>query len=235
MGSFYENLFMSLNIALFDTITLETLQIRLNLNLNNGIMYSACDLGLISDLGLNNIIHTMSNPDFILPLFNSSFGSPSITPLMHEFLMMPLSPEEKAFPTLHSDFDYLDSEVRRRHRKYPHLTIEEIYNSLESINSDGIEMAKELNAAADSLPIDYSNLFVHKGQLLDVTKLSHKEIFHLATTVEDIDKFEALEHIRSTYIGTAPNTKLYYPEPFIASPSFVHNDIGFIHILQYQF
>ena len=30
------------------------------------------------------------------------------------------------------------------------------------------------------------------------------------------------------------DTKLYYPEPFIASPSFVHEDLWFIHILHYQ-
>lgn len=31
-----------------------------------------------------------------------------------------------------------------------------------------------------------------------------------------------------------PDVKLYYPEPFIASPSFVHEDLWFIHILHYQ-
>ena len=34
-------------------------------------------------------------------------------------------------------------------------------------------------------------------------------------------------------LGT-PDFKLYYPEPFIASPSFVHEDVWFIHILHYQ-
>lgn len=31
-----------------------------------------------------------------------------------------------------------------------------------------------------------------------------------------------------------PEFKLYYPEPFIASPSFVHEELWFIHILHYQ-
>ena len=31
-----------------------------------------------------------------------------------------------------------------------------------------------------------------------------------------------------------PEVKLYYPEPFIASPSFVHEEVWFIHILHYQ-
>lgn len=74
-----------------------------------------------------------------------------------------------------------------------------------------------------------------KSHQIDVTQLSHKDIFNLATQVDDIQKFEALEHVRSTYIATSPNVKLYYAEPFIASPSFMHNDIGFLHILQYQF
>jgi hypothetical protein len=98
-----------------------------------------------------------------------------------------------------------------------------------------MEMALENAAIEEREGINYSNIYMHKGTAIDVTKLSHKEVFALCTQVDDIQKFEALEHIRSTYIGSTPNTKLYYAEPFIASPSFVHNDIGFIHILQYQF
>jgi excinuclease UvrABC helicase subunit UvrB len=104
-----------------------------------------------------------------------------------------------------------------------------------SPGSDGLDMAAKMAEVEDNTPINYSNLYEYKGQIVDVTKLSHKEVIYLATTVDDIEKFEALEHIRSHYIGSAPNVKLYYPEPFLASPSFMHNDIGFIHILQYQF
>ena len=31
-----------------------------------------------------------------------------------------------------------------------------------------------------------------------------------------------------------PDTKLYYPEPYVASPSFNHEELWFIHILYYQ-
>ena len=34
--------------------------------------------------------------------------------------------------------------------------------------------------------------------------------------------------------ASAPTLKFFYPEPFIASPSFVHEDLWFIHILHYQ-
>ena len=33
---------------------------------------------------------------------------------------------------------------------------------------------------------------------------------------------------------TMPEYKLYYPEPFVASPSFVHEDLWFMHILHFQ-
>jgi len=181
--------------------------------------------------------------DFIMQLFtnnssditssdiNARLGSTSVVDPLVEGTFS----TEKAFPDLPSDFNYLDIEVRRRHKKYPHLTVQEVYDRMISPGSDGIEMALRLADEEDSIPINYSNLFTHNGEVIDVTKLSHKEVINLATTCEDIAQFEALEHIRSTYICSAPNVKLYYPEPFIASPSFTHNDIGFIHILQYQF
>lgn len=37
-----------------------------------------------------------------------------------------------------------------------------------------------------------------------------------------------------TEVVSTPPDKLYYPEPFIASPSFVHEDIWFIHVLHFQ-
>jgi hypothetical protein len=86
----------------------------------------------------------------------------------------------------------------------------------------------------ENTPIDYTNLYNHDGQVIDVSKLTNQELFNLQSKVDDIDKFESLEHVRSTFYASTPNVKLYYPEPFIASASFVHNDIGFLHILQYQ-
>lgn len=47
--------------------------------------------------------------------------------------------------------------------------------------------------------------------------------------------YSALENIRTAYIVTTPKVKLFYPEPFIASPSFIHQDLPYLYILQYQF
>jgi len=134
-----------------------------------------------------------------------------------------------------SEFDYLDIEIRRRQKRYPHLTLDEVYNRMMSLGSDGMEMSLRMSDDYDNVQIDYSNLFTHNGEVVDVTKISPAELVNLSSVVEDIDKFESLEHVRSVYALTSPNVKLYYPEPFIASPSFMHNDLGFVHILQYQF
>jgi hypothetical protein len=106
---------------------------------------------------------------------------------------------------------------------------------MTSLGSDGIEMALKMGDDYDNTPTDYSNLYTHNGEVIDVSKISPSQLINLSSVVEDIDKFESLEHVRSIYAATSPNVKLYYPEPFIASPSFIHNDLGFVHILQYQF
>jgi hypothetical protein len=146
----------------------------------------------------------------------------------------PYSREDSYFD-LPEEFSFIEREIRFRQKKYPHLTLDEVYERMFSLGSDGIQMSLDLSEAYDNTPTDYSNIFNHDGMIVDVTKVDTKEIIYLASAVEDIAKFDSLEHIKSLYMSTAPNVKLYYPEPFIASPSFVHNDIGYIHILQYQF
>ena len=39
----------------------------------------------------------------------------------------------------------------------------------------------------------------------------------------------------STFFYSTPNVKLYYPEPFIATPTFIHDDLWFLHISIYQY
>jgi hypothetical protein len=120
-------------------------------------------------------------------------------------------------------------------KQYAHLDIDNVYEEMFSLSSKGMEIAIDLADKADNMPTDYSNILNQDGMLIDVTKLDNREILYLTSALEDTSHFDSLEHIKSLYMGTAPNVKLYYPEPFIASPSFVHNDIGYIHILQYQF
>jgi hypothetical protein len=42
---------------------------------------------------------------------------------------------------------------------------------------------------------------------------------------QDVNFFNNLENIKTIYHYSIPNVKLSYPEPFIASASFMHTDI----------
>jgi hypothetical protein len=134
-------------------------------------------------------------------------------PILFDYLNL-TNPHEDAYE---KEYGYLEVEIARYQKKYPGITLDEIFNNPTLTLDD-----------------DYTTA-VPTDNPIDVTSLSPKEIIFLANNVDDINRFEALEHIRSTYVSSAPNVKLYYPEPFIASASFIHNDIGFLHILQYQF
>lgn len=137
-----------------------------------------------------------------------------------------------SFPEYDS-YDFLQSEITRRQKQLPHLSRRQVFDLMYGLGSNSIEHA--LNQYENILPTDYSNVYNHRGTLIDVTKLSHDQIMNLSVEVDDLFKFDSLDHIRSTYLLSVPTKKLYYPEPFIASPSFVHNDLGFMHILQYQY
>jgi len=43
--------------------------------------------------------------------------------------------------------------------------------------------------------------------------------------IDDLSFFQNLENIQTIYHYSIPNTKLAYPEPFIASASFMHSDL----------
>jgi hypothetical protein len=55
-------------------------------------------------------------------------------------------------------------------------------------------------------------------------------LINLDIWFDDLDNLSTTQHEFSV-----PDTKLYYPEPFIASPSFNHEEIWFIHILHYNY
>jgi hypothetical protein len=84
---------------------------------------------------------------------------------------------------------------------------------------------------------DFSNQIIHKGKVWDIPKLGDDEKFRLLGDLgyDQLRKYNNLECVRSQNYISTPSRKLHYPEPFIASASFVHTDIGFIHILHYQY
>ncbi len=62
-----------------------------------------------------------------------------------------------------------------------------------------------------------------------------KSLITYINQTDDINLFHNLENVTSIYHYSVPNVKLSYPEPFIASPTFMHNDLWFVHILVYQY
>lgn len=62
-----------------------------------------------------------------------------------------------------------------------------------------------------------------------------RDLFPEYSNILERFEFHNLEDDGSlTEALSTPDVKLYYPEPFIASPSFVHEDLWFIHVLHYQ-
>ncbi len=109
----------------------------------------------------------------------------------------------------------------------------QVFELMYGLGSDSMDHA--LSQYDNMLPTDYSNMYNHNGKSIDVSKLSPNEIMNLSCEVENLEKLDCLDHIRSNYVLSIPTEKMYYPEPFIASPSKIHNDLGFLHILQYQY
>lgn len=141
---------------------------------------------------------------------------------------------DKVFDNFH---DYalhrLDVELTRRQKRRPDLTKEKIFELMNGLDSESIAYTLEEMALQD-IP-DKSNIFHYKGQDIDVTKLSKDEIFHYINTVDETYELMQLEHVRTIFHISTPNEMLHYPEPFIASPSFIHDDLHFLHIIHYQF
>lgn len=80
---------------------------------------------------------------------------------------------------------------------------------------------------------NYSNYsFLH---FFNDENIYAKSLITYINQIDDTSLFNNLENVTSVYHYSIPNVKLAYPEPFIASPSFMHTDLWFVHILVYQY
>ena len=95
-----------------------------------------------------------------------------------------------------------------------------------------------LNSAMNTQFTNFSTLFVTGIQLSTAPYYNVDELRDIFPQFrEDLEMFEVLSYDTDGTLYDAlstPDTKLYYPEPFIASPSFAHEDLWFLNILQYQ-
>lgn len=58
--------------------------------------------------------------------------------------------------------------------------------------------------------------------------------FNYLKSLHDYTLFNYTQALDVLHVSI-PNIKLYYPEPFIASPTYIHEDIWFLHIVIYQY
>ena len=95
----------------------------------------------------------------------------------------------------------------------------------------------EYEPESPRLPTNHSNLLTLRGKTTDVSKLTPAEdiMFLQELPWDRMDEYLSLECVRTQSQASTPTRKLHYPEPFIASASFVHTDIAFIHILHYNY
>ena len=82
---------------------------------------------------------------------------------------------------------------------------------------------------------NFSNIIVENSQPEALKEVL--DFYNIKQTLQDLDLWieNKQEVLISEWITSTPEVKLFYPEPFIASPSFNHEEIWFIHILHYNY
>jgi len=81
---------------------------------------------------------------------------------------------------------------------------------------------------------DFFNIFPSKTLSKAIDRAFEVNVTHSLSS-DSLNDYTNVESLRSQYQSSVPIRKLQYPEPFIASASFIHSDIGFIHVLQYNY
>jgi hypothetical protein len=114
-----------------------------------------------------------------------------------------------------------------------------IYNDLVMLDFD-TSILGSFNM--DSTQTLESNIFsfLSLESMIDLSSLKNDidQLVKVFPSIEDdIELLDLWTRFGEEYlqeVESTPDVKLYYPEPFIASPSFVHEELWFIHILHYQ-
>lgn len=81
----------------------------------------------------------------------------------------------------------------------------------------------------------FNDLFL--PNFLNINEFFNTNLEIVIDFIDQLEEIESenLENIKSVYHYSIPNTKLSYPEPFIASATFMHSDLWFVHILIFQY
>ena len=131
-----------------------------------------------------------------------------------------------------------------------------IYNNNSIILMPNIEYYTNLKINFTCENLLFSNANILESQFMNVNSSLVNKLSDLVFVKNDVLKIvnflpnlslnDSLEHLELWFYDmdnesmtqqelSTPDVKLYYPEPFIASPSFSHEEIWFIHILHYNY
>jgi hypothetical protein len=89
---------------------------------------------------------------------------------------------------------------------------------------------ENFNFKQDLFNLNNFSFFLYLINFIDINfiffdKKNNTALIHFINQTEDVAFFNNLENIKSIYHYSIPNTKLAYPEPFIASASMMHSDL----------
>ena len=108
--------------------------------------------------------------------------------------------------------------------------------------TDSLFIHNFFNYRTNSLNFNSNNFFPLTSfsdstvlSFFDDSDLYTKSLITYIDKIDEMSIFQNLENISSIYHYSVPNVKLAYPEPFIASPSFIHSDLWFTHIAVFQY
>jgi len=122
----------------------------------------------------------------------------------------------------------------KRYAKEP--SIEPYYSGQFSSSYTADKIIKHIFELSELQLQEAERLNLEKPQCWTLDRLTPEELQDLILAAEDQDSAfltkATLNHILQL---TAPTVNLHYPEAFIASPSLIHDDIFFVHILQFQY
>ena len=114
------------------------------------------------------------------------------------------------------------------------------YPFLEFFNQEVLLFSNELNY--EIFDFFFNNKFLFFSlfnkinlSFFNIDPINSEILINYLNQTEDLNYYQNLENMVTIYHYSVPNVKLMYPEPFIASASFMHNDLWFIHILIYQY
>lgn len=114
------------------------------------------------------------------------------------------------------------------------LTVNDLYifQSTDSFYSNSIIQNDFINISTNGLELQFPILYDLMSIFENFVYTNFSNYFHLLNL--ETENLET-ENSKTLLHYSIPTTRLFYPEPFIASPSFLHTDLWFMHILIYQY